>query len=57
MLNNGDGTFTDVTEKSKVNPHGWYWSSQVCDFDNDALQDIYTVNGWVSYSDPTAPDL
>ncbi|HUG70840.1 MAG TPA: VCBS repeat-containing protein [Pirellulaceae bacterium] len=57
MLNNGDGTFTDVTETSKVNPHGWYWSSAVCDFDNDALLDIYTVNGWVSYSDPTAPDL
>lgn len=57
MLNNGDGTFTDVTEQSKVNPQGWYWSSTVCDFDNDALQDIYAVNGWVSYSDPTAPDL
>ena len=48
LLNNGDGTFADVTEKSRVNPHGWYWSSAIFDFDNDGIQDIYTVNGWVT---------
>ena len=48
MLNNGDGTFSDVTERCHVNPHGWYWSSAIFDFDNDSVQDIYTVNGWVT---------
>lgn len=48
LLNNGDGTFADVTEKARVNPHGWYWSSAIFDFDNDGIQDIYTVNGWVT---------
>ena len=48
LLNNGNGTFTDVTEKSRTNPHGWYWSCQVADFDHDGLQDIYAVNGWIT---------
>ena len=48
MLNNGDGTFTNATESCRVNPHGWYWSSAMFDFDNDGLQDIYTVNGWIT---------
>jgi hypothetical protein len=47
-LNNGNGTFTDATEESDTNPHGWYWSCQVADFDNDGLQDIYAVNGWIT---------
>jgi hypothetical protein len=48
MLNNGDGTFTNATESCRVNPHGWYWSSAMFDFDNDGFQDIYTVNGWIT---------
>jgi hypothetical protein len=48
MLNNGDGTFSDVTEACRVNPHGWYWGSAIFDFDNDGKQDIYTVNGWIT---------
>jgi len=52
MLNNGDGTFADVTEQSRVNPHGWYWSSCMFDFDNDGRQDIYTANGWITGLQP-----
>jgi hypothetical protein len=48
MLNNGDGTFVDVTEETRVNPHGWYWGSCMFDFDNDGRQDIYTANGWIT---------
>jgi hypothetical protein len=48
FLNNGDGTFTDVTETSGTNPHGWYWSCQVADLDHDGRQDIYAVNGWIT---------
>ena len=44
--NNGDGTFTDVTEKSGVNrPSGYYGLGVlVADFDNDGWPDIYVAN-------------
>jgi hypothetical protein len=48
LLNNGNGTFSDVSEQCRVNPHGWYWSSTIFDFNNDCLQDIYAVNGWIT---------
>jgi hypothetical protein len=48
LLNDGRGHFTDVSEKSRVNPFGWYWSSTMFDYDNDGRQDIYAVNGWIS---------
>ena len=48
MLNQGDGRFNNVTESCQTNPHGWYWSSAVFDFDNDGQQDIYSVNGWIT---------
>ena len=48
MLNNGNGKFSDVTDRSLANPHGWFWGSGAFDFDNDSWQDIYTVNGWIT---------
>ena len=48
LLNDGRGHFTDVSEKSRVNPFGWYWSSTMFDYDNDGRQDIYAVNGWIT---------
>ena len=48
LLNNGDGTFSDATDQSRVNPHGWYWSTLMFDYDNDCHQDIYAVNGWIT---------
>ena len=44
--NNGDGTFTDVSEKSGMwNTIGTYGLSvAVCDFDNDGWPDIYVAN-------------
>jgi hypothetical protein len=47
-LNDGKGKFTDVSEASRVNPFGWYWSSTMFDYDNDGRQDIYAVNGWIT---------
>ena len=43
--NNGDGTFTDVTEKNNIDPDSYYglgviWS----DYDNDGCDDIYVAN-------------
>lgn len=48
LLNDGHGHFTDVSEQSRVNPFGWYWSSTMFDYDNDGRQDIYAVNGWIT---------
>lgn len=48
LLNDGRGHFTDVSEKSRTNPFGWYWSSTMFDYDNDGRQDIYAVNGWIT---------
>ena len=48
LINQGDGTFSDVAEEVGANPHGWFWSSSFFDFDNDGWQDIYAVNGWIS---------
>jgi hypothetical protein len=44
--NNGDGTFTDVTEKSGVNrPSGYFGLGVlVSDFDNDGWPDVYVAN-------------
>ncbi|OLE53195.1 MAG: hypothetical protein AUG51_14475 [Acidobacteria bacterium 13_1_20CM_3_53_8] len=47
-LNDGHGKFTDVSETSRVNPFGWFWSSTMFDYDNDGRQDIYAVNGWIT---------
>ena len=52
FLNNGDGTFADVSEQYRVNPHGWYWASVMFDYDNDGLQDIYAANGWITGKEP-----
>lgn len=43
--NNGDGTFTDVSEKSGVTkPSGYYaFTSLVSDYDNDGWPDIYVA--------------
>ena len=52
FLNDGNKMFVDATEKSQVNPHGWYWGSMIFDYDNDGLQDIYAVNGWITGKEP-----
>jgi len=42
--NNGDGTFTDVTEKAGVGGEGHYGQGvAVADFDNDGYPDIYVT--------------
>ena len=48
LINDGKGKFVDVTEASRTNPFGWFWSSTMFDFDNDGRQDIYAVDGWIS---------
>ena len=46
--NNGDGTFSDISDASGVRDAQWGWGMQFLDYDNDGLLDIYSVNGFVS---------
>jgi hypothetical protein len=62
--NNGDGTFTDVTEKAGVGDVGWGMGVAVGDFDNDGFDDLYVTclgpnhlfrnNGDGTFTDVTA---
>lgn len=42
--NNGDGTFTDVTQASGLVNHGWGMGVAVADFDNDGYADVFITN-------------
>ena len=43
--NNGDGTFTEVTEEADIDPRGYYGLGVLwLDYDNDGCQDIYVAN-------------
>jgi enediyne biosynthesis protein E4 len=41
--NNGDGTFTDVTEKAGVAAGGWSVSAGFLDYDNDGKLDLFVT--------------
>jgi hypothetical protein len=41
--NNGDGTFTDVTEKAGLLREGWAAAVTVGDFDNDGYEDLFVT--------------
>jgi len=43
--NNGDGTFTDVTDAAGVGDKSWSWMGVWADVDNDGDVDLYVVNG------------
>ncbi len=42
--NNGDGTFTDVTEKARVGDRSFSVGCSAADFDNDGDLDLYVLN-------------
>ena len=48
LLNNGDGTFTDVSDAAGVRDAQWSWAADFLDYDNDGNLDIYAVNGFVT---------
>jgi hypothetical protein len=45
FLNNGNRTFTDVTDAAGVREGGWGWGAEAFDFDNDGDLDIAHTNG------------
>ena len=49
-LNNGDRTFTDVTDVAGVRDGGWGWGAAFFDYDNDGDQDLAMTNGMIAES-------
>jgi hypothetical protein len=45
FLNNGDRTFTDITQTAGVREGGWGWGAEAFDYDNDGDLDIVHTNG------------
>jgi len=46
--NEGDGTFTDVSDEAVVRDGQWGWGAQFVDYDNNGRLDLYAVNGFLS---------
>ena len=52
--NQGDGSFTNVTQAAGVAMGRWAWGSDFWDFDHDGYLDLYVTNGYISA--PTKED-
>jgi len=52
LHNNGDGTFTDVSDTAAVRDSQWGWGAEFVDYNNDGRLDIYNANGMI-----TGPNL
>ena len=48
LHNNGDGTFTDVSDRAGVRDTQWGWAAEFLDYNNDGLLDLYATNGFIS---------
>lgn len=51
--NNGDGTFTKVTDGAIVNDAGWTFGSSWADFDNDGDLDLFLTTTVGDYASPS----
>ncbi|MGF1468917.1 MAG: CRTAC1 family protein [Sandaracinaceae bacterium] len=53
--NDGDRTFTDITDEADVRMGGWGWGAAFIDYDNDADLDLVMTNG-VEFEDTPRDD-
>lgn len=54
-LNNGDGTFSEIGQFSRISNTDWSWAPLFADYDNDGLKDLFVTNGY--YRDYTNRDF
>ena len=47
QLNNGNGSFSDISYYTGTAFSDWSWGVLMNDFDNDGLKDIYIANGYM----------
>ena len=45
QLNNGDGTFSEISRLAGVDATDWSWGALILDMDNDGNKDIFVANG------------
>lgn len=45
LVNNGDGTFSELSEEYGTDIFGWTWGAVWVDIDNDTDQDLYVCHG------------
>jgi hypothetical protein len=60
LMNNGDGTFADVSDSSGVTTglaDGVSWGTAFLDYDNDGWQDLFYVQGSIAIDSPIANAL
>ena len=48
LHNNGDGTFTDVSDAAGIRDAQWGWATEFFDYNNDGRLDVYVANGMVT---------
>ncbi len=54
QLNNGNGTFSEISRLAGVYATDWSWGALIADLDNDGWKDIFVANG--IYKDLTDQD-
>jgi hypothetical protein len=48
LHNNGDGTFTDVSDTAGIRDSQWGWGAEFVDYNEDGRLDIYNTNGMIT---------
>jgi hypothetical protein len=48
LRNDGNGSFTDVSDAAGVRDCQWGWAAEFFDYNNDGRLDVYCANGFVS---------
>ncbi len=47
QLNNGNGSYSDISYYTGMAFSDWSWAVLINDFDNDGLKDVYIANGYM----------
>jgi len=47
QMNNGDGTFSEISRTANISTTDWSWTTFFTDFDNDGWKDLYIANGFL----------